>query len=115
MKLDVQTLKFGFDVAQTVIMVGISIYVWIVTNHKVNAKKIDELEDRHNDELDGIKNRLTRMETTLSMMPDKRSIDTLSQRMNEQGELLHKIEGELKGIGDNNAMILQTLIKASNL
>lgn len=55
------------------------------------------------------------METTLSMMPDKRSIDTLSQRMNEQGELLHKIEGELKGIGDNNAMILQTLIKASNL
>lgn len=43
MKLDVQTLKFGFDVAQTVIMVGISIYVWIVTNHKVNAKKIDEL------------------------------------------------------------------------
>lgn len=110
MQLDLETTKFGWDIAQTLIMAGISIYVWIVTGDKVNSKKIEDLEDSHNQELDGIKNRLTRMETTLSMMPDKQSIDNLSERLNEQSQLLYKISGELKGITDANAMMMQKLM-----
>ena len=112
-KLDLETTKFGFDLVQTLVMLGVSIYVWIVTGDKGNSKKIADLEDSHNHELDMIKNRLTRMETTLSLMPDKQSIDNLNKRLNEQGELLHKVSGELKGITDNNAMILQTLMRAN--
>lgn len=108
--IDIATMKFAFDVIQTVVMIGISIYVWIVTNHKVNSKKIIELEGKHNDEIDGLRNRLTSMETKIDLMPDKRSMHNIHQRLNEQAKVLHTIEGELKGIGDINALILKTLV-----
>ena len=110
-KYDIQALKFVFDIVQTVIMVAVSIYVWIVTNTKVNADRISELETRHNEEIDDLTIRLTSIETKLDLMPDKRSMHNLHQRLNDQSDVLHNIKGELKGISDNNAMILKTLIK----
>lgn len=108
--IDITTMKFAFDVIQTVVLVGISIYVWILNNHKANSKKIVELEDKHNREIDKTKNRLSVIETKIDNMPDKRSLHNLHQRLNEQAKILHTIEGELKGIGDNNAMILKALM-----
>ncbi len=108
---DLPVLKFAFDVVQTVIMVGISIYVWIVTNHKVNSQKITELEEKHNGELDGLKNRLTAIETRLDHMPDREQISRIHQRIDELNQSVFEVQGVMKGLADNNAMILQTLIK----
>ena len=109
--LDIAALKFVFDVTQTLVMVGISIYVWIVTNNKVTTTSIRELDTKHSQEIDELKIKLASIDTKMSMMPDKRSMHNLHQRMNNQSETLHKIQGELKGIADNNAMILEKLLK----
>lgn len=110
-KFDIPVIKFAFDLVQTMVMVGISIYVWIVSNHKVNANRIQELEQRQNAEIDDLKVKLASIDTKMSLMPDKRSMHNLHQRLNSQGQVLHKIEGELKGIADNNAIILSRLLK----
>ncbi len=109
--INIPVLKFAFDVVQTMIMVGVTIYVWIVTNHKVNADKIAELEEKHNGEIEEQRNRLTAIETKLDHMPDRNQISRIHQRIDEQSETLHKISGELKGIGDNNALILNKLLE----
>ena len=110
-KLDVPLVKFAFDLVQTMVMVGISIYVWIVTNHKANATKIQELAQRQDAEIDELDSRLTSIETKMDAMPNQQSMDTLHKRINSQSQTLHNIEGELRGIVDNNAMILKHLIK----
>lgn len=110
-KEDLAFWKFVFDITQLVVTVGIAIYVWILSKHKVNATKIAKLEDAHNDELNSVKHRLTEIETTIRHAPDKRSIHNIHERLNGQSELLRKMEGEMKGVTDNTALILQTLIK----
>lgn len=108
---DIATMKFVFDVTQTLVIVGISIYVWIVTNNKVTNTSIRELEAKHSQEIDDLKVRLASIDTKMGLMPDKRSMHNIHQRLNTQAETLHKISGELKGIADNNAMILKKLIE----
>ncbi|MDN3441093.1 DUF2730 family protein [Psychrobacter sp. APC 3279] len=110
-KYDIQLAKFAFDIVQTVVMVGISIYVWLMTNHKANSTRIRDLESRHDSEIDELDTRLTSIETKLDAMPNQQSMNTLHKRINSQSQTLHKIEGELKGIADNNAMILEKLLK----
>lgn len=110
-KADLALWKFAFDVVQTIIMLAVSVYVWILSKHKVNANKITQIEDTHNEELGAVKNRLTQIETTIKHMPDKRSIHNIHERLNKQNELLNRMEGEMKGVTDNTAMILQALIK----
>ncbi len=109
--LDIPVLKFAFDVVQTAVMVGISIYVWIVTNHKVNADKIAELEEKHNGEIEQQRNRLTAIETKLDHMPNREQISRIHQRIDELNQSVHEVQGVMKGLADNNAMILETLIK----
>ncbi|MBS9780889.1 MAG: DUF2730 family protein [Gammaproteobacteria bacterium] len=110
-KEDLYFWKFIFDMAQTVFMVGISIYVWIITKHKVNADKINQLEDNHNQEIHDIKNRLTHIETTIKHMPDREQISRIHRRIDDLSQGVSRMEGELKGLTDDSAMILQTLIE----
>lgn len=106
--------KLAFDVIQTAFVTGITIYVWILNKHKVNASKIAALEEKHSSELNQVKNRLIEIETTIKHMPDKRSIHNIHERLNSQSELLKRVEGEMKGLQDTSALILQALINKNN-
>lgn len=110
-KEDLAFWKFVFDVTQLLVTVGIAIYVWILSKHKVNATKIAKLEDAHNAELNGVKSRLTQLETTVEYMPNREQISRIHKRIDELSQGVHAMEGELKGVTDNTAMILQALIK----
>lgn len=109
--INVALWKFIFDLIQTAFVIGITIYVWVLNKHKVNQARINKLEDAHNEELHGVKNRLTEIETTIKHMPDKRSVHNIHERMNKQMELLKRMEGEMKGVSDTTHMIQQTLMK----
>ncbi|WP_230660510.1 DUF2730 family protein [Psychrobacter sp. I-STPA10] len=111
MRFDIHFIKFTFDVVQTVVMVGISIYVWIVTNHKANAKKIVELEAKHNTELDELKTRVTSISTQIKHMPDRQQISRIHYRIDDLNTNVSTVQGIVKGLADSNAMILEKLIK----
>lgn len=110
MKYDIPTWKFIFDMVQTGFTAGIAIYVWILSKHKANASRIASLESAHNEEMSAIKNRLTEIETTVKHMPDRTAIGNIHKRLDEQAKTLHTMEGQLKGLNDTSAMILQALI-----
>ncbi len=110
MTTDLHFWKFAFDIIQTVIMVGISIYVWITTKHKVNADKIAQLEEAHNKELSSVKNRLTEIDTTIKNMPARDQISRIHRRIDELSQSVHSMNGEMKGLTDNSRLILDTLV-----
>lgn len=110
-KEDLVFWKFIFDLAQLVVTVGIAIYVWILSKHKVNATRITKLEDAHNSELYDIKDRLTKIETTVTHMPDREQIGRLHARIDKLSEGVSAMQGEMKGVSDDTTLILQTLIK----
>ncbi len=109
-KEDLYFWKFIFDMAQTIFMVGISIYVWIITKHKVNADKITQLEDNHNHEIHGIKTRLTHIETRIDYMPNREQISNIHKRIDELSQAVSAMEGGLKGLADNTQLILNKLV-----
>lgn len=108
-KEDLAFWKFVFDITQLVVTVGIAIYVWILSKHKVNATKIAKLEDAHNAELNSVKNRLTEVETTVKYLPDRTQISRIHKRIDELSQGVHAMEGEMKGVTDNTAMIVRLL------
>ncbi len=109
-KADIYLWKLVFDVVQTVFMCGIAIYVWIITKHKVNADKITQLEDIHNQEIHSVKNRLTEIETTIKHMPDRDQISRIHRRIDELSKGVASMDGELKGVTDNTQLILNKLV-----
>ncbi len=108
-KTDLYTWKFAFDVIQTLVTLGIAFYVWILSKYKVNADKIAQLEDNHNNEINDIRNQLTRLDTAIKHMPNKDSMYNLHNRLNKQSEQLNRMEGEMKGMTDNTSMIIKLL------
>lgn len=111
MQIDIVTVKFAIDLIQTVVVVGISIYVWILNNHKVNSKKIIELEKKHNEEIDAQKNRLTAIETKIDHLPDREQISRIHRRIDELSKTTSSIEGTMKNLADVNQMILEKMMK----
>lgn len=109
--IDLPIWKFAFDLVQTAFGVGITIYVWILHKHKANASRINALEEKNSKEQADIKERLVSIETILDHIPQRESIGKIHKRLDEQGKTLHQMEGQLKGMADNNQLILEILLK----
>ncbi len=109
--LDIPVLKLAFDVVQTVVLAVVTVYMWVINKHKVNSSKIEELEVKLNSEIADTKTRLTAIETRLDHMPDREQISRIHQRIDEMNKNVYELQGMMKGIGDNNAVLLQTIIK----
>lgn len=103
--------KFAFDLVQTAFVTGITVYVWILNKHKVNASRISALEDKIGEQMAHTQTRLTEIETTLEHMPDRESIGKIHKRLDDQARTLHLMEGQLTGINDTTRLILESMIK----
>lgn len=103
--------KLAFDVIQTAFGVGITIYVWILNKHKVNASKISALEDKIAEQMTRAQTRLTEIETTLEHLPNRDSIGKIHKRLDDQGSTLHTMRGQLAGINDTTRLILDSMLK----
>lgn len=103
--------KFAFDLIQTAFGVGITIYVWILNKHKVNASKISALEDKIAEQMTHTQTRLTEIETTLEHLPNRDSIGKIHKRLDDQGTTLHTMKGQLIGINDTARQILDSLLR----
>lgn len=107
---NLETLKFAFIVLNAVVTAIISVAMWILSKHKANASRIDLLEQRHSVVNNTVNTRLTKIETTLENMPNRESVGKIHKRLDDQAKTLHTMEGQLKGLNDTSAMILQALI-----
>lgn len=123
--LDYGAMRFWWDVVQTIVLVGITIYVWVKNRSQVNTKRIDQVEKQlveidkridksvEDDELKSIEENLTEMDKRLEKALGHEDLEKLYTKVNsisrdlahmkgeatQQNKLLHRMDDYLRNQG----------------
>lgn len=98
MELDYTALKFWWEVVITIAVLGNFIFQWLLNKDRVNRSAIEnamKLSDRQHHEMDlradQLHDRVSRIETVMTHMPDDKVVSDLYDKLNvtnrEMGEL----------------------------
>lgn len=99
-------VKFGFQVLQFLLLGGISIYVYLSNRDKVTNARITEMETGIDARLDIHVERIAKLEAQSDKALTHVDIGVLHEKINNVRADVSSIAGELKGISDNQKLIL---------
>lgn len=108
--IDYKALGFWLQALQALITGMVFVYVWLTNRQKANTAAIDEMRKVFNQELNGLDDRLIRVEKDIEHLPTHDDMAKLHTRINETSEALKHIDGKLEQIDRTTQMINQYLI-----
>ncbi len=108
--IDFNFVRFVWDVAQTLITLGVALYVFITSRSQVNASRIKELESSNDLRFDKLSERVTRTEEQLKQGPTHDDLKNIFQRLNGMSREISTIKGEFSGVKENTKRIHDFLL-----
>jgi len=91
--VDIDGARFFWDVAQTVIMAVIGIYVWWTGRTRATTKAIQQVDYRVTD----VDQHMKRLEQTLDNRPGYGDLDNLRAEMAQTNRTLEGVTAQLQG------------------
>lgn len=110
MDLNYNALGFWLQFIQAAATVLVFLYVWITNRQKVNSAAIEKIREDFHNEVDEIDDRLIRVEQDVKHLPTHDDMAKLHARINETGEAIKHIAGQVNQIDRTTQMINQYLI-----
>ncbi|RMG56318.1 MAG: hypothetical protein D6717_06785 [Gammaproteobacteria bacterium] len=117
--MDYGQWKFWFDVAQTLFMFLMGVYAWQANKHRATKAAIDRVEQRVMEVLDSVdgrldehRDRLTSVEREIAHVPGSRELGEIHYRVDQVGQGVKGLEGEVKQINNTVQMIQQYLLES---
>ena len=104
---DYHLLSFWWDVIQTAILTFVAIYTWVVNRTKANRAAIQVLDNR----LDELRGRVVVMEHSLQHVPGDQAIARIHTRIDQVGQSVRHMEGEMKQLNQTLHLIQQYLLE----
>lgn len=98
MSMDMELMKFGFQVLQFVLTGGICIYVYLSNKDKVTNSRIGKLEHDLDDKLDGQGERIARLETRVENSPTHDDLGGIHEKINQLRAEVGHLSGEFVGV-----------------
>ncbi len=95
--MDIETLKFGFQVLQFLATGAIGIYVYVSNKNRVTNDRISTLESDIDTRLDGQSVRVAHLEEAALHTPTHSDLASLHKRVTEIGGDVKLMRGEFKG------------------
>ncbi|ARO88166.1 hypothetical protein EBAPG3_010470 [Nitrosospira lacus] len=111
--MDIETLKFGFQVLQFVATGAIGIYVYISNKNRVTNDRITTLESDIDSRLDGQGIRIAKVEEALNHTPTHSDLGALHDRITSVGKGVDFLAGEFKGVKNVLNVIHQHLMNGT--
>ena len=105
--MDYSAARFWFDILQSLFMVGVSIYVWWSNKSKATRTAIDRVDAR----VSGHETRLLLIEQDIKHQPGNAEIGEIHQRVDQVGQGLARLEGEMKQANLTLQLIQQHLLE----
>lgn len=93
--MDYEAAKFWFDAAQTLVMAGITIWMWASNRRAARKSEVDS-------QLTTLANRVTIAEQQIAHAPDDTDLERIYDRMNQ-------VSGEVKGLVGEFQAVRRTL------
>lgn len=110
MELDYKALGFWLQFIQVAATGLVFLYVWITNRQKANTQAIEKLRDDIGSEINKLDDRLIRVEKDVEHLPTHEDMAKLHARINETGEAIKHISGQLNQIDRTTQMINQYLL-----
>lgn len=107
--MDMEWMKFGFQVLQFVMTGGIGIYVYLTNRDKVTNDRIGKLEDDIDSKFGSQGERISKMEATSKAAPDHHDIAKVYDSLNTLAGTVNQLVGENRGQSDTLKLILNQI------
>lgn len=104
---DYRAVNFWWDIIQTAILSFVAIYTWLVNRTKANREAINAVNER----VDGLHNRMTVVEHELEHVPGEPAISGIHKRIDQLGQGVRHLEGEMKQINHTLHLIQQHMLE----
>lgn len=110
-------IKILIDIAQTVVLVVVAIFVWVNGKNTKTNERIDSLEKAKADKADlrcsEQADKIGRIDAEVKHAPGKKDIETLHARITDVNGHVKNIEGKMDGMKNTLHLIEQHLLGAS--
>lgn len=107
--MDIESMKFGFQILQFVLTGGIGIYVYLSSRHNVTNERIGKLEDDLDEKLDGQGERIAKLEALSEAAPNHGDISKVYESLNALAGTVNQLVGENRGQSDTLKLILNQI------
>lgn len=109
--MDMEFLKFGFQVLQFLLTGGIGIYVYLTNKNKVTNDRISKLEDDIDEKLDSHVERIAKIEARAEKAPTHKDMAEIHEKINQVSACVNRLEGEFSGATRTLQLIHETLME----
>jgi len=107
---DYTAAEFWWKAFITVINMGIGAYLFWERHNDVTRRRIDVLEADLDGRLDNHATRLSRVESSIEILPNHKDLGALHERINDLSRAVHTLSGEITGIKTTLGLIHQHLL-----
>lgn len=109
--MDMESMKFGFQVLQFLMTGGVGIYVYLSNKDKVTNDRIGKLEDDLDTKLDGQGERIAKLETRSENSPTHSDLGDIHEKINDLTAIVGDLSGQFKGVNNLLQTIHEHLLK----
>jgi len=107
--MDMEWMRFGFQVLQFVMTGGIGIYVYLTNRDKVTNDRIGKLEDDIDGKFGTQGERISKIEATNKAAPNHHDIAKVYESINALAATVNQLVGENRGQSDTLKLILNQI------
>ncbi len=111
--MDLEAAKFWMDIVQFLVMGIIGFYVHIMARQRVTEKELAEHKDDVTGQLNGLGQRLSRVEEAGRHAPTHDHLGDVYEKIDTVSGHVHEIVGKLDGMGTQLRLINEHLMKVS--
>jgi hypothetical protein len=98
--MDMEWVKFGFQVLQFLLTGGIGIYVYLSNKDKVTNDRIGKLESDLDTKLDGHIERIVALETKSESSLTHNDLADIHEKINKIGSDISSLSGKFTGVSN---------------
>ena len=111
MDIDYLAWRFWIDIAQVLGLIGLAVYTWFVNRTKANSQAIEVLEEKSDKRFSDHHTRLSVIEKELTHVPGEPEVGRIHNRIDQVGQGVKHIEGEMKQMNATLHLIQQYLLE----
>lgn len=109
--MDMETIKFIFQVVQMLATAGLGLYFYITKKNIVTNERIGKLEADLDVKLDEHAERITRVEEKVANAPTHKDLGEIYNKVNEVSACVNRLEGQFESTNKTLGIIHQYLME----
>ena len=109
--MNIEDLKFGFQVLQFLMTGGVAFYVYMSNKDKVTNERITRLEDEVDSNIKTHSERISRLEVLIDQTPTHEDLSDIHGKVNQVSDCVSRLEGQFSGAKHTLDLIHEFLMK----